>query len=419
MSVQTKLMPCGYEAELSSLSACTKLMPCGYKEAFAALLLLVSLLCPDMGMGGEITLLAPRHDSTVYSRNAAVTFVVRISDEGDLKKLALQNTKTGVDFDPVGRWNQNGRHYVHYRVPLGKGKNTFLLSPVSREIAIKFRRLSSLINVDLSNPDLYLFHRNERIPAECGFCHGEKLPDNAEITGAIYGRFSPSCYSCHKDLVIDTQWPHGPSANLICNSCHMEKSESKEIVIPTGEIASLCFKCHVGARKWDNLAHVHGPVGTGDCTICHDPHGDLNRYQLWADGKSQICVECHADKQKLVKDDMQRFYVHGILTAKGCVACHSPHATENRFQLYEPINALCSGCHTALKGVNTGHPVARHPLEGKVDPRRDGYPFTCTSCHNPHGSKYKYLLIGDIRGGQVCTKCHKGQLGNKIPGFVR
>ena len=30
----------------------------------------------------------------------------------------------------------------------------------------------------------------------------------------------------------------------------------------------------------------------------------------------------------------------------------------------------------------------------------------CSTCHNPHGSDYKFLLIGDILGGQVCSQCH-------------
>ncbi|WP_083817708.1 cytochrome c3 family protein [Thermodesulfatator indicus] len=28
------------------------------------------------------------------------------------------------------------------------------------------------------------------------------------------------------------------------------------------------------------------------------------------------------------------------------------------------------------------------------------------SCHNPHGSAYNHLLIGDVVGGKICIKCH-------------
>ena len=158
------------------------------------------------------------------------------------------------------------------------------------------------------------------------------------------------------------------------------------------------------------MKHIHGPVGTGDCTICHDPHGGNNRFQLWADGKGKLCVICHEDKKKyLAVTPRQKLKVHGILTARGCVACHSPHATDYKFQLFAEINDLCVSCHTELKGLKKGHPSAGHPLVGVEDPRRLGTSMSCTSCHNPHGSDYSYLLIGENRGGLICAKCHSGR----------
>ncbi|MDH3360603.1 MAG: cytochrome c3 family protein, partial [Desulfobulbaceae bacterium] len=69
-------------------------------------------------------------------------------------------------------------------------------------------------------------------------------------------------------------------------------------------------------------------------------------------------------------------------------------------------NDLCSGCHLKMKGLLRGHPVGGHPLKGVRDLRRPERELACSGCHNPHGSEFKYLLIGDNLGGHVCTKCH-------------
>ena len=120
--------------------------------------------------------------------------------------------------------------------------------------------------------------------------------------------------------------------------------------------------------------------------------------------------EFNKEQKKHLNQGQKKLFVHGILNAKGCVICHSPHATDYRFQLDGEINDLCVSCHTGFKGVKLGHPVHKHPVVGKKDPRRKGYAFTCTSCHNPHGSENRYMLIGDVRGGQVCVMCHDGKM---------
>ncbi|MBU0484579.1 MAG: cytochrome c3 family protein [Proteobacteria bacterium] len=357
---------------------------------------------------GEISVLAPKSDGEIYSRNPVVHVVLKLTESGDLTKVSMKSAD-GRSFDPIGKWEKDGNHYVHYKLPLQKGGNKFNIAPVNRELDFRFKPLRSLLNVDFSSTSTYLFHRETTSPKECNICHDNKLPTEAQVDRALYGQLSTTCYSCHSSTVLESKWRHSPSANLFCLSCHQsDKSKEEKVVIPTGRIESLCFRCHVNERAWSSMSHIHGPVGTGDCTICHDPHGERNQYQLWTDGKSKICVACHADKKKYIQTDTPRANIHGILNAQGCVACHSPHATNNRFQLYEPINKLCTSCHGALEGMDYDHPVQKHPLSGPKDPRREGSPFTCTSCHNPHGSTYKYLLIEDIRGGQICLLCHSG-----------
>lgn len=368
--------------------------------------LATALLGVNSARAGEITVLAPNADqSSMLSRNKTVNVVVKVAEVADLKLLALKDDSDNHTIDPAGRHIKDNTYYVHYRVPLKKGVNSFTLGPVAHKIVIRYTPLASLLNVDLNAPGIYRFHRQGTIPGECGGCHSEKLPADAVVDKVRYGQFSPECYSCHVDIVSGSEWRHFPSSSLLCRTCHQLGADVDQLVVPTGKVESLCFDCHLNKKKWTGMSHIHGPVGTGDCTICHDPHGSGNEFQLWADGKSKLCVVCHEGMKKFTDEGPKNLVVHGILTARGCVACHSPHATDHRFQLYQEINELCLGCHSVLAG-ESGHPVQKHPIKGKSDPLRAGFPFTCTSCHNPHGSAFKFMLIGDVRGGRVCVKCH-------------
>jgi predicted CXXCH cytochrome family protein len=371
------------------------------------LLLACGVVRPAAGRAGEITLLTPTQtDLTLLSRNKIFDLVVKVTEAADLDRVGLRDDLNRRPFDPVGRHLKDGIYYLHYRVPLKKGANSFTLAPISRTVKIRFTPLSSLLNVDFEAPGVYLFHRSETIPAECGACHTAALPADAGVDRLRAGQTSPECYSCHAGTAAGAEWRHAPASTLQCQACHMTAGEGKRPVLPTGKMEGLCFECHVTKKQWLAKKHIHGPVGTGDCTICHDPHGSSHEFQLWADGKIRLCVICHEDKKEYQEQGRPELQVHGILRARGCVACHSPHATDHRFQLPSGINELCVGCHNALRGVTEGHPVQNHPIQGKEDPLRAGMPFTCTSCHNPHGSPYRFLLIGDHRGDRICAKCH-------------
>ncbi len=374
------------------------------------LFLLLGLVFVEAAAAGEIRLLTPAADSIIYSRNRNINVVVAVADKADVGRVALADARRGSRFDPVGRWEgKQGITYVHFRVPLRRGRNMLQLAPVARDIKIRYFPVSSLLNVDYSRPDIFLFHRNREVPAECSACHTDKLPGGVKAGRVIYGRYSPGCYSCHPKTAAAGEWRHFPAANLLCRSCH-EKEGEKKIIVPSGKVEEVCFRCHINDRKWRRARHIHGPAGTGDCTICHDPHNGNYRGQLWADGRGELCVACHSDKKRFIQPEQRRFYVHGILQAKGCNICHSPHASGHRFQLDHEINDLCVSCHTRLAELKRGHPVANHPLSGRPDPRRSGRRMACTSCHDPHGSKYKYLLIADVRGGRICVKCHQGKM---------
>jgi predicted CXXCH cytochrome family protein len=368
-------------------------------------------MAPALGFAGEILILAPYEpQSLVLSRNKIINVVVKVADAQDLDRLVLYSEMDNRRFDPAGRYEKGGSYYVHYSLYLRKGDNNLILDPIRRPLQIKYMPVSTLLNLNFDRPHTYLFHRDAVVPAECTACHDDKLPSLMKKDQPAYGRTSPECFSCHPGKPQGAEWKHSPAASLLCLACHGGDTAAIKVRVPTGKVEGLCFSCHNNQQKWLAMAHIHGPVGTGDCTICHDPHGSKNRYQLWADGKARLCVICHEDKARYANTAVrQKLQVHGILRGQGCVICHDPHASPYRFQLVAEINDLCVSCHVGLQETESGHPVQNHPISKIADPLRPGVTMSCTSCHNPHGSDYDYLLIGDPRGGVVCGKCHAGR----------
>ena len=349
----------------------------------------------------------------VNTRRATTHMIIQAASESERRKIMVQKSLAedrNQEISPLGYWQENGIYYIHFLLPLKKGTNTFLVKPGNRQIRIRYRPLRTLLNIDFEKSKAYLFHRRVPVPRVCAKCHKNQLAKNAGLNIPSQAKrsqdYSPSCYSCHRQLLTSSPWKHGPAANLQCMGCHSGTKGPGQITILTGKVTKNCLECHVNSREWENMSHIHGPVGVGDCTVCHDPHGSEFRYQLWADGNGKLCVACHRDKKKLVGQSPPGFHLHGVIPGAGCTICHSPHASENRYQLVRPIEKLCVECHQSMKGIIVGHPVRGHPIRGKKDPRRKGRTLSCTSCHSPHGSDYTYLLIGDLLGGHVCSMCH-------------
>jgi len=101
-----------------------------------------------------------------------------------------------------------------------------------------------------------------------------------------------------------------------CGGCH---SGTAGGYVVSGRKDTVCYQCH--DRK-DGKKLVHGPLGGGDCTSCHDPHGALNPALTVAKAEG-LCVMCHdqPSSQKHVKESK----------AVGCVKCHEPHSSAKDF----------------------------------------------------------------------------------------
>jgi predicted CXXCH cytochrome family protein len=101
----------------------------------------------------------------------------------------------------------------------------------------------------------------------------------------------------------------------MCGACH-EAQATNALVAPRDQI---CFRCHEIAL---DRKYVHGPIASGGCLVCHDPHGSGNR-ALLVSASDRFCFHCHD------RDLVHRIDGHEGLE-EGCTDCHDAHASDER-----------------------------------------------------------------------------------------
>ena len=353
-----------------------------------------------MAIAAEVEILTPRPASTIFARNPSTHLVLRrAAKKAGARQLVV---KVGDNFiDPLAVIQDQGKDYLHFRLPLVPGVNNFTILPGGMELEIKYQAIIAAVPPTLKNA--YLFHRDEQLPESCVACH--ELRETRAIEGSVQGA-EESCNVCHQDI-SKAVWQHGPVANKLCLACHQQSVKPWRIGFPPSKIEVICFSCHMGKSALHSRKYLHGPTIVGGCTLCHDPHGGDKRYFLWAEGSLELCITCHSDKENLVKKDDRLPYVHDVIPRRGCVICHDPHASDNLFVLKMPINQLCVSCHSKIADNSQGHPVYRHPVTAPKERRRPGRELSCTSCHDPHGSTHTFMLIEEPLEGVLCRVCHK------------
>lgn len=97
------------------------------------------------------------------------------------------------------------------------------------------------------------------------------------------------------------------------------------------------------------------------------------------------------DKNRSVGEQQLRVYAHGPYGAKLCTACHESSYSN---KLLYPKEELCLNCHTFNMEARWVH----GPLAGGG----------CLICHDPHISRYRYLLVA--KSEEFCFYCHDESL---------
>jgi predicted CXXCH cytochrome family protein len=115
-------------------------------------------------------------------------------------------------------------------------------------------------------------------------------------------------------VVKKTYRMHGPYAAKLCSGCHQRGTNI--LILP---IEKLCLNCHIIQM---NKKYIHGPVASGGCKICHEPHGSSFPFLLVSEPQ-KFCFYCHKEK------DVARNEVHAGIT-EGCTDCHDAHMADNK-----------------------------------------------------------------------------------------
>ncbi|MFC1657147.1 DmsE family decaheme c-type cytochrome [Candidatus Moduliflexota bacterium] len=213
---------------------------------------------------------------------------------------------------------------------------------------------------------------------------------------------SEACAECHEEVAAAfagtlhaKAWSGGQAGG--CESCHgpggvHAEDPSRESIGTFGEAATrgaaeqseACLGCH---GSWQELAMWDlGRHGKRDvtCANCHSVHKDYSP----SAAAPEVCYGCHLD----VRIDANKISRHPIREGKvGCGDCHNPHGTLSKHLVRnDTVNQLCYGCHADKRGPYMWeHP----PVEEK-----------CTTCHVPHGSRHKKLLVQKVPN--LCQSCH-------------
>ena len=260
----------------------------------------------------------------------------------------------------------------------------------------------------------------DNLVALCATCHPTDRP-NFLKQHVNYPVAKSNCSSCHDahgsnraGILFDNV--HAPVANKTCTQCH-EASTSPGALKTKKAGFELCRGCHsTMMNDIFNKNRIHWPlVDRVGCLNCHEPHASPQKKLLVGETKT-LCGKCHMDtlatQEKLAEREKQENaaakgrVIKGALTHNpvqegNCEACHASHASDSAFLLKEPsITKLCESCHDWSK--HTNHPMG----EKVVDTRNKNLTMQCLSCHQSHGTGYRYLIPFPTFT-DLCVQCHK------------
>lgn len=115
------------------------------------------------------------------------------------------------------------------------------------------------------------------------------------------------------------------------------------------------------------------PVGP----VAPKPEGPL------AADASCVTAQCHADMTRGT-------HIHGPVASQACDSCHAPDTGKHEFPLKRDEVATCTHCHSVAGTQAHQHTALEQG---------------CMTCHKPHTSQAKFLLI-ETTVGEQCARCH-------------
>jgi predicted CXXCH cytochrome family protein len=286
----------------------------------------------------------------------------------------------------------------------------------------------------------------------CYRCHQTMIPDNAKsahkvvVEGGCVKCHDPHsadskfnllktgnelCYGCHKamgEAIEKARFKHAPVTKG-CTGCHNPHGSAKAGYLLSDEVPDLCVKCHKTDTPSFTKQHMNYPVAKAKCTTCHNPHGSDRGGILYNNVHkpvaNRMCNQCHNDPTSptpfatkkpgyelcrgchtaIMNEIAGKNKLHWpVMSKKGCLSCHNPHASTENKLLKAPLLVVCGQCH--------GDTVARQERSlTKHPPIKEG---NCTICHSPHASDNSFFLV-QASVIDLCGTCHDWQKHSTHP----
>ncbi|MEW5746836.1 MAG: cytochrome c3 family protein [Nitrospirota bacterium] len=150
-------------------------------------------------------------------------------------------------------------------------------------------------------------------------------------------------------------------------------------------------QCH---SKMGKDKFVHGPVAVGDCGSCHRGEGEKHRASPAKNRFGPIVKVGELCYQCHERVDTKKG-VHKPVKDGSCTKCHDPHQSPYKFQLRGEGSNLCFMCHDKKL-------ASRKFVHGPVAVGG------CSMCHNPHQTDFPKMLAA--AGNDVCLLCHTDKI---------
>ena len=162
-----------------------------------------------------------------------------------------------------------------------------------------------------------------------------------------------------------------------------------------GRRSAVCLECHDNDPAKRGLKRgAHNLAGIS-CDACHSVHSKEETVSLLREEPPSLCYDCHAGIEALFRLPERHRVPEGAVS---CGDCHNVHAPSPLSAFSSRRKKDCTRCHIDMEGPFVYEHEAVE-VEG------------CLSCHEPHGSVNRHLLIfRDTRS--LCLSCH-----TLIPGF--
>ncbi len=288
----------------------------------------------------------------------------------------------------------------------------------------------------------------------CVSCH--QMHGQGDNKASFYLRFPKKelCTECHQDKQKIFGGEHDPakikwkgkplvtSGNLCvdCHPVHRKKPDitnKKDAVFKIVEKVS-CETCHnkngpgklaenIHVKKKVKDANLNLPLAKAEkkgeikCISCHEIHKSDKGSKLLRTPRdsSQLCMECHKEKQKLFgsKHDLRvsaplqpNKQGEKPMTSGPCGQCHlihGPAQTKGGWAFEPDINknknkGLCIGCHDSIMK----HSEKEISIHGAIEKAE-----SCAACHDPHNGELAIFLKQPVSNS--CFECHAEPIARK------